>query len=377
MKHPIPLVIAPLALLALLVSAAASAQEAPKETPKKPSDTASEISAQTDITARAIDAVLRKVEDRKVDPSYQAKDYWAWSDAFRPRVEEVMKAFQTYVEGTTLKRLSYWMERYNEIVTSPDYTAEQKKPLLQAQYQQIQGKIQQIEAEYHAEIRKLYAVVGDIPYGFDVAAVPDQQYVGKGGNSWLKKFANGFVEVDFKHGEWAVSKACLDHYEKLGKDTRKYSSGRITQFELGVKGYVGVTPYRFCTRDSGFLRDLREKHTKWVPDPSRPGTNVQYTDESAVFAELRSTYSLPDLFHARVYPILKEGCASEVCVGQKANDFSHLITLINVTLDRDLVVTLADGQAKLTVRRAGVPIDFANRLLSRTDYPEKLPFDSR
>lgn len=328
-------------LLGLGLSLTAHANYGSSSGEGDPNETAQVINAQVDITKNAIDQMLRKLDETKVE-GYNASDYKKLSPVFKTQVENAMIEFENQFKNNLLKKVSYWMNRYNSIYKNNEHSAEQKEMLLKQQEAVLKSQMELISKEYQKEVLKVY-IATDLPivyfdYAIGIGTLPNPLQA-------IKMIFNGHVNKktkvkyyfkNFESNESFVLKERVDDYQ-YGFDKRKHTYNYNDIYKENYSFSLGA--------------DYHPKLAAKV--------------HNSIF---KNTY----------YPIFKEGCESQICLGLKAGDYSLFLTLVKTNIDRNINFKLLDGKV-IHLASQNLNIDLTAQMISNVNYPKSafdLPFDT-
>lgn len=345
-----------LALTVLLTSMSVYAQEA--------AETTREINAQTTVTRGHIDNIIQRMNDRRMDSRFNAKDYWAQNDAFRSSIDVAMKNFEETLEKGILAKAAYWMDQYNSIYKSKEFSAEQKSILLKQRLENIRNQFAALSTEYQAAQRKVYALIPSAlfqtklevlngPMVIDIAEPSDHQLkvrLSGNGRSYQAPLKLSMVGQKNYYQDIHV-------FYPSGKEIIEYNDGfnttknvfddyhndyRVKRVEL--EGYTHVKKNRYSFNFTEFL-DLTK------------------------MSNLKITF-----FQKEVFATFKGSCKSQICLGLRASDQASLLSLVKSNLDRTITMKLADGNT-LSLRAMNLDVKETSSYLAMVDYPVELPFD--
>lgn len=324
-------------------------------------ETTQEINAQTTITRGAIDNLLEKINNRQIDTQFNALDYHSQVQAYKNKVEAALVKFEATIAKDVLAKASFWMDQYNAIYKSKDYSPEQKGMLLAQRSVNIKNQFAAISKDYQKAIKEVYTLIPWAEITPQFIATPAVGLYHPTRNS------NENVRVDLVFNEKTkVSRTFAVKMKASSSNTlfKRYSADLSFEYASKIinteRGYYGY--------------DWEE--IKF--DKSKTADNYYYT--SMDFNEIsKKTYSLhddliSDFYKKIVYPSVKASCKSSICVSLRAADYSSLLVMIKKLIDRNMDVTLADG-TKLTIFGSGKDNTVIAKMLSSVDYPEELPFD--
>lgn len=336
-----------------------------------PIDASAEIGAQVSLTRDAIEQMLRSLAKKPGDRTFRAADYLEQLPAFQRQIEQGMEQFQSVLSDTILKQVGFWMDRYNQVQLSSQFSSEQKKVLGEQIRTQIDAQMKGITARYHEEIRKAYGLAGALPRNY--------QYV-------------------FKPGKAEVQKGLTLGCAKRGPNSKSFRG--LTYLVLkDLQGQpVGETPVRcvyYGKKDDywvvslGITARAQELIKNESYDPSETYPCRASKDASSnlprvlcgIFEQDATLLFLDDssrLYFENFFPAIAGSCRSQICLGLRASDVSTYLGLVATTLDRTLTFRLADGTS-IQLPKLGFEIGLATWFLARVDYPspyQNMPFDT-
>lgn len=337
-----------LALTVLLTSMSVSAQEA--------AETTREINAQTTVTRGHIDNILQRMNERRTDSRFNARDYWAQNPQFKGRVDSALKNFEDELEKGILAKAAYWMNQYNTIATSTEFSPEQKAILLRQRLENIRAQFKTLSQEYQTSLTKVYNIVaGANSKGrFEILTPADK-------GVRVSRAFERTVKVRYVDGKTVIN----SQVKVAMKD-----GGEVNRFDL-VIDYPGAPLVIKASTYYGY----GEANT--VPGVTRNDDGRFYgvmLDYSTLIDLKRMTTLQNSVFQRFFYPELRKSCQSMICLGLLSADHTALLTLIKTNLDRTIKMTLADGnEVQLMSLQRDISLQMSQ--LARVDYPEELPFD--
>ena len=316
--------------------------------------TTNEINAQTTITRGAIDNVLERMSQQRPNSAFRATDYWAQNKDFQSKLDKALKTFEDTLVKDIFPKAAFWMDQYNSIYNSTEFTSEQKRILIEQRSLNIKNQFVALSSSYQKAIKALYSMVPyyDLKFGFSKA--------------FTKHLC---IESD--------SDSFQAYYTSNGKVIGGSTSIGVTTFdETKYYNYV-----KLSVNSSVVIEEMDQG--------SVPGYGYHQGEEckgrSRVSFETASMYNglgklkatRTDLYNGAyraAYPAVKGKCRSSICIGLRTGDLVNLLTQIQTKIDRTITMRLASGET-LTLNSAGERTGEIQQMLARVDYPETLPFD--
>ncbi len=321
------------------------------------SDTTKEINAQTTITRGQIDNILDKMNRQNNQSAFKASDYYAQTGAFKENIERVLRNFEDKFEKVILPKAAFWMDQYNSIYSSNEFSSEQKKVLLRERKSHISNQFQAITKEYREALKSVYGLMPRSDFKSPTFEYFPETLEYRGGTIIKQK-----IKVKIKLNEdVAINDEITFEDGKIPNRTITFSDGRKETVDASRSG---VDSYSYGI-------DIMEYN---------PMLSKKYFDVKVNFSKIRwlDDLVMPQreefIFEKFYYPVMKGTCESSICVGLRAGDLLTLMTLIKSQIDRNISLKLLDGEYLFI---NGLNFDTTNlsKNLSRVEYPEELPFD--
>lgn len=319
-------------------------------------ETTEVINAQTQITKGYIDNLLDQVSQKKMDSQFNAKDYLDQTQEAQNKVEAAMLQFETVLEKDILPKASFWIDQYNAIYKSKDYSEEQKRILLSQRFVNLNKQFDLLSVSYKAAIKNVYGLV---PF----AKEPITYNLSMNSKSYdPTKNATEVAKMSLAYeGKTYVSQNFTMNLKKI--DDGGSATVQFVTADKKVDAKDGS--YGFSYDSSQTAKVLFNK-SRWY---------FVHVDYEKAASDLGVKDSLvDDMYKKVVYQKIKGSCVSSICVGLKSAEYTNLLIMIRKLIDRDINLKLADGNT-LSIESFDNYIDDSLSLLSRVDYPEDLPFD--
>jgi hypothetical protein len=333
-----------LALTMLLTSMSVVAQEA--------AETTREINAQTTVTRGQIDNIIERVNSTKTDSRFNATDYWAQNQDFKNSVDQTMKTFEETLEKGIFPKAAYWMDQYNSIQISNEFSPNQKEILLKQRLENIKNQFALLSKEYQAALKKVYSLIPSASsqsVKFEVLTPSDTAYIGGDFTRQVK------VKLSIAN-------------------SRSYNTSVTVTF-VGQDGtYKDIQLIYLDTKVVYNINDYRYGSVPGIFNTTNKNGSAVTLDYQKLITFDKLENLKKKVFQEAIYPTFKGSCVSTICLGLRASDQASLLTLVKTNLDRNIKLKLADGNV-LTLVGLNLPIEKTLSLLSRVDYPVNLPFD--
>jgi hypothetical protein len=358
-----------------------------------PVGTAEAIGAELNTTRAAIDQVVRQMGERSRPAQYNVKDYKAWSPVFRHNIEQGLLGFEAAMKNSVTKKLSFWMDRYNQIYLSPEFSADQKKILLAKQMDIIKSQLIDIEKEYHAEIFKVYQLAGNLPYDYQLThyyldsknpskevkqIYKEYRLVDKNKEHDIKS-RRGFYVLDVVRLQGGVERSAraqndfipgisfADHLEKfINMSGNSYPSQCRGREDFPENDYSKAPmPFSLLANSDPYCNDGYER------------AKIAKSDITTMYIQSSKVYFPVSVKKYReiVFPQVFGDCKSELCVGLKSADINFFVTLTSTTIDRNIELKLLDGKS-MNIKKLDFNTGIIEWFLTQIDYPVSLPFDT-
>lgn len=337
--------------LALLAANSAYATTpTPTPVPSGAGATQSEIGAHVNVIRDTIEDAIRKMDERKGETDFKMKDYWAQLPGFKKQVALAMDEFRQEMgneKSGILGRIALVMNRYNSIYASNSFSPEQKTILLKGAYDYITEQMKGIQTEYESAIqRAIMKVYGNLPVSIAIEV--------------LESYTTDKNEAEkFKSKNCSTKKRYFQNYY-VGYSNIGYDGKSLDTY--------GFCLYRFRWSDGRTLYEYSDSKENSYQ-------NIQgYSNKLYDLPAYKVT--LVESYKKYFYPLVAKGCKSEICVGMRSGDLVFAHTLLHSSINRDLVFKLASGDVVRLISMKKVDVNFVNQMLSTSEYPVKLPFDT-
>jgi hypothetical protein len=143
-----------------LAAVTASLSAVGDDQPQTAVDSQAQIGATLNATGDSIQQILDKMSAQKPHDTFQHADYLAKSARNQAKVQAALNNFKNVLATDILPKLESYMADYDSIATSTSYSDAQKNSLLIGLKNQINGLIPALQAQYQAELLKLYSSAG-------------------------------------------------------------------------------------------------------------------------------------------------------------------------------------------------------------------------
>lgn len=312
------------------------------------SETSREINAQTTITRGHIDNVLERISRQRPNSAFRASDFWPQSKDYKVKVEAALVKFEDTLEKEILAKAAYWMDQYNSIYNSSDYSREQKAVLLKQREEFIKNQFATLSQDYQKALMEVYNLIPLLDLTLTYEYSPATLKLS------TSEDANKKVAVKMKTNKSLASSS---------------------QFNIEVQEYQGLF---FIPRNSteGSAGKMRIDGDDGVSQSSRSGFTRRHSYYEINFSQM--DFKFPELeqvlYQKLMYSEIKGTCKSSICLGLRAGEFSTLLGSVKTLIDRDMKLTLASG-VEFQIKGLNKDISLISSLLNRVDYPEVLPFD--
>ncbi|MBP9682856.1 MAG: hypothetical protein KBD76_15760 [Bacteriovorax sp.] len=312
------------------------------------SDTTKEINAQTTITRGQIDNILDKMNRQNNQSAFKASDYYAQTGAFKENVERVLRNFEDKISKVILPKAAFWMDQYNSIYSSNEFSGEQKRMILKERKNHLDNQFEMLSKEYQEALKSVYALIPGTMFKITFKYFPETlEY--KNGTSITENIKVRMILNEDMSVEDKI--VFLDSENTLIDIT--FSNGRHQDFSNSKPGIV--------------FKDFNPKF-------SRNYTNVSIDFSKMEWLNRYVFENIKDIYKTLYYPVIKGKCESTICVGLRSADLLTLMSLIEDQIDRDINLKLLDGNY-LKLKGLDLYVFDLSKNLSRVDYPEELPFD--
>ena len=309
-------------------------------------ETTREINAQTTITRTAVENVISRMGSGNAPTQFNANDYKNEAATFRNELDFSMKRFEDRLNKEVLSQAAFWMNQYNSVYASNEFSPAQKELLLKQRLENIVHQFAALSVKYQGIIREAYSLVPN--YDLNLSAEMSSLYFRYDKNN------KQTVSVRLKAGTWSERKSVAMNY---GTNYCENTNSTKMYIPLLIEGKADsiCLPYKL---------DPKNRKHYYV---TMTGADVQplFVDNENI---------LKQVFQKAAYKKMKGECRTSICMGLKASDLTGLLTLLKTNIDKNISLRLADGNA---VTLEGLKLDtaFALKIMARVDYPEQLPFD--
>ena len=229
------------------------------------SQTSAEINSQSTLTRAAIDNVIQRMSEQRPSSAFRASDYYAQTVDFKNALNAVLVKFEDTLTKDIFPKAAFWMDQYNAVYTSSDFSPEQKKMLLAERLKSLTNQFKVLSADYAKALKGVYALVPlyDLalsysnPYSSDLCSESDSDSVSVGYATSTKaigpKVTFNFRTYDRKDGGWG-------HYNIYYVDVSRNGTDVLKRLEQNyswmtqVGGTVCKNNYRKRIDYSAFFR---------------------------------------------------------------------------------------------------------------------------
>jgi hypothetical protein len=362
--------------LTILLSASAHAQVT---TP-----TEDAIAAQINTTKDLTDRLLRKLDQPETTTPVNIVDYRNFKKKFQAKIEIALTQYEGELKNDVFKRVSVYLDRYNAIATSKEYSEDQKQAILGQQRELIQNHLGEVSAIYQADLQKLYDLEGG------VADHLDAKFISVSDNDDLGCYFAKHMKNVHKNDVGVLQILVVDGN----------GASAVVQKDCVIKTTRDLEIDQFGDRASkdGFLKLGDYAGTQKISDDGldSSGDNYYGDDKKFTYSAYDGYFFVPKdnlksaendfaktAFQSVTYPEWRKVCESQLCFSFVASEISLYLTTIGDSIDRDLEFKLADGNVvKLTGLRRFITknpndqtddFEFADTMLARQlssiEYP--------
>ena len=322
-------------------------------------ETSREISAQTTITRGHIDNVLQRISRQRPDSAFRANDFWPQSKDYKAKVEAALTQFEDKLEKDILAKAAYWMDQYNSVYVSLDYSREQKAVLLKQREEFLRNQFVLLSQDYQKALAEVYSLVPQYDLRTEIVFPEPNLKIEIIGGATKK------VPVLLKTNKGIEIKSTFSVI--LENDPNSWAD----DIYIAPKNTENDSS-KWEKREYGEVKGIATDRKKRIGDD----TMLYVFDFNKVnkYKEL----NFPDLedsaYQKLLYPTIKGTCQSSICLGLRAGEFSTLLGSVKTLIDRDMTLTLASG-VKLEIKSLNHNIKMISSMLNSVAYPETLPFD--
>lgn len=316
--------------------------------------TTNEINAQATITRGAIDNVLARMSEGRPNSQFRAIDYHAQNRDFQARLQAALVKFEDTLTKDIFPKAAFWMDQYNSVFASTEFSAEQKRILLEQRLANLRNQFKTLSVDYNKAITEMYKLVPSAD--LELKASKDET------KAMCRETDTDSVDVFYKANGRLIGKKATFKFTTYDK----HDSDRISVDLNGVNLFSDIRGDYTLDNSVDLIDSTECKGGRRV----KVGMQV-FLEFTAVKSRLN--YLREDLYKS-LYPSLKGQCRSSICIGLRTGDLVNLLTQISTKLDRNIEMRLSSGETvTLTGKRSDLSL--IQSMLARTDYPETLPFD--
>lgn len=319
--------------------------------------TTSEINAQATITRGAIDNVLTRMNEQRPSSQFRATDYHAQNKDFQNRIQKALVKFEDTLTKDIFAKAAFWMDQYNSVYQSTEFSAEQKRILLEQRAVNLKNQFETLSAEYQKAINEVYKLVP----GTDMKIVTSKA---KTKQMCRESDSDGF-EVYLTSGGKVISQRAKVSFSTFDEGGTDYVSAVVNGIVVS-DGYHGpnVSLWGYSRIDGTECKGSRYKD----------GRRIEVNGQEFITGFAKHFEYLHSSAYRATYPAIKGSCRSSICVGLRSGDMVNLLTQISTKLDRSISMKLASGE-QVVLKGSRTDLTKIQGMLARTDYPETLPFD--
>lgn len=313
--------------------------------------TTSEINAQATITRGNIDNVLERMAESRPSSQFRATDYHAQNSDFQSKLEAALVKFEDTLTKDIFAKAAFWMDQYNSVYASSEFTPEQKAILLAQRMENLKNQFKTLSTEYQAAINKVYGLVPNFDLALNYSKTTSKRICAETDSDSVSVF-----------------------YSSAGKTVGGKAKIALNAYDHDDNDYLDI-----ILDGKMFQQRLYNGQTRsWVSFDSQIICKKRYTTVID-FSKMIETYpnllsGLNSQLYPKVYPAIKGKCRSSICLGLRSGDLVNLLTQVKTKIDRNISMKLASGQQVVLVG-SNADLKLIQSLLVRTDYPETLPFD--